>query len=63
MSNNGNTAAKIMIKIGDPDHEINGIMVWLHNNPIGVTIVVVLPISVLVFVVLTVMKRCKERAD
>lgn len=63
ISNNGNTAAKIMIKIGDPDHEINGIMERLHNNPIGVTIVVVLPISVLVFVVLTAMKRRKERAD
>lgn len=63
ISNNGNTAAKIMFKIGYPDPEIGGIMEWLHNNPMGVAIVVALLIFVLAFVVLTAMKRRTERAD
>lgn len=38
-------------------------MEWLHNNPMGVAIVVALLIFVLAFVVLTAMKRRTERAD
>lgn len=63
ISNNGNTAAKIMFEIGGPNYKIGGIMEWLHNTPMGVAIVVVLLIFALAFVVLTVMKRRTERED
>lgn len=61
--NSENIAAKIMFKIKGSDHEICEITEWLHNNPMSVTIVVILLILVLAFIVLAAMKRHSESAD